>query len=116
MSATKTSLPTLTDEQRVAALEKAKASRVFRAQLKKDIGNGTVDIADLIKGELGAFSEDEAALVNKTRVLDLLKAVRGVGAVRAAELMNQVDINERRRLGGLGARQREALVDKLSVD
>lgn len=116
MSATKTSLPTLTDEQRVAALEKAKASRVFRAQLKKDIGKGSVDIADLIKGELGAFSDDEVVLINKTRVADLIKAVRGVGAVRAAEMMDQVEINEKRRLGGLGSRQREALLEKLSAD
>lgn len=116
MSATKTTLPNLTDEQRVAALEKAKASRVFRAQLKKDIAKGSVDIADLIKGELNSFSEDEVVLINKTRVNDLLKAVRGVGAVRAGELMVQADINEKRRIGGLGSRQREALLEKLSAD
>lgn len=109
-------LPKLTDEQRAEALAKAKAARVFRAELKENIAAGRIDIAELIKGNLAGFTDQEAALVLGTKVEAILKAVRGVGAVRATELMDQIGIAENRRLRGLGIRQREALVEQLGLD
>jgi ribosomal protein S13 len=43
-------------------------------------------------------------------VAQTLRRVRGLGTTTAARVMEQVGIPESRRLGGLGARQRAALL------
>ena len=48
--------------------------------------------------------------VARLRTVDLLLALPGVGEVRAREAMAGCGISPRRRLGGLGRRQREALI------
>jgi len=42
------------------------------------------------------------------------KALPGVGTVRAGQLLEQAEIADTRRVGGLGARQREALISAAS--
>jgi len=46
--------------------------------------------------------------VKKTKVLAVVKALPEVGRVRAGQLLEQAQIVDTRRVGGLGARQREA--------
>lgn len=101
-------LPTLTPEQRAAALEKAAAARKARGELLAAVKSGHLSVADV----LAKADIDET--VNKTKVLALLKALPGVGAVKAAQILDNLSIAETRRIGGLGANQRQALVD-LSV-
>jgi ribosomal protein S13 len=48
--------------------------------------------------------------VGKMKVLAVLESLPGVGKVRARRTMDQVGIAETRRLRGLGAQQREALL------
>jgi ribosomal protein S13 len=48
--------------------------------------------------------------VKKTKVLALVKAMPGIGAVRAAQILTDFSISETRRIGGLGSNQREALI------
>lgn len=105
-------LPTLTPEQREQALEKAAQARQLRAKLKADITVGKVSLVDLLNGELGPYT-DAAERVNKTKVLQLLQAVKGVGTVKAGTLMSQCGIAENRRLGGLGQDQRRRLTQAL---
>lgn len=97
-------LPPLTPEQRAAALEKAAAARRARAELKHRLKAGTTSLADV----LDSGETDDA--VGKMRVVALLEAMPGVGKVRAQKLIEELEISPSRKVRGLGAKQREALL------
>ena len=100
--------PSLTPEQRAAALEKAAAARKARAELKERLKLGSITLAEVLKqGE-----NDE--LVGKTKVLAVLESLPGVGKVKARRTMEEIGIAESRTLKGLGAQQRKALLDVFS--
>jgi len=97
-------LPPLTPEQRAAALEKAAAARRARAELKQRLKAGTTSLADVLE----SGETDDA--VGKMRVVALLEAMPGVGKVRAQKLIEELEISPSRKVRGLGAKQREALL------
>ncbi|HET9140627.1 integration host factor, actinobacterial type [Actinophytocola sp.] len=101
-------LPTLTPEQRAEALAKAAEARKARSELLASIKAGNQTIASVLQ----RAKEDKT--VGKTKVAALLKAVPGVGAVKAAALLEQAGIDPDRRAAGLGERQRAALIDALN--
>jgi hypothetical protein len=96
--------PTLTPEQRQAALEKAAAARRQRAEVKAKLKVGSLTLRELF--EQGEKDETLA----KLKVVSILESLRGVGKVRARRLMQDLDISESRRLRGLGRNQRDALL------
>jgi hypothetical protein len=97
-------LPSLTAEQRAAALEKAAAARQVRADVKARLKTSDLTLAAVLQ----RATEDE--VVAKLRVVDLLQAMPGVGTVRAHEIMQRIGIATSRRLRGLGAKQVSALL------
>ena len=99
-------VPPLTDEQRASALEKAGAARRARAELKGRLKRG----GTTLKQVLDDAENDEA--VAKLKVSALLEALPGVGKVRAAAVMEQLEIAPSRRVRGLGERQRQALLNE----
>ena len=99
--------PTLTPEQRSAALEKAALARKARAELKDDLKTGRTTLGEL----LGRAGNDDT--VGKMKVLAVLESLPGTGKVKARRLMEQVGISDTRRLQGLGAKQRELLLDAI---
>jgi hypothetical protein len=105
---TTVALPTLTPEQRAEALAKAAEARKARSELLASIKSGKQTIASVLKR-----AKDDKT-VGKTKVSALLKAVPGVGAVKAAALLEQAGIDPDRRAAGLGDRQRSALIDALN--
>ena len=96
-------LPTLTEEQRKQALEKAAAARKARAEIKGQLKSGNLSLADIL-----ARSGDDT--VGKMKVSAVLESLPGVGKVRATKIMERLDISASRRVRGLGAKQREALL------
>ena len=48
------------------------------------------------------------------KVKEFLQAIPGIGGAKADKIMHDVDIPGNRRLGGLGIRQAEALIEYLS--
>jgi hypothetical protein len=96
-------LPPLSPEQRAAALEKAAAARRERAAVKNRLKTGSTTLAELLR------TADTDDAVGKMKVSALLESMKGVGKVRAREIMSRLDIAENRRVRGLGAHQREAL-------
>jgi hypothetical protein len=100
-------LPTLTEEQRKAALEKAAEARRARAELKDQLKKGTMKLKDVL-----ARSNDD--IVGKMKVSAVLEALPGVGKVRARKLMERLEISTSRRVRGLGAKQRDALLEEFS--
>jgi DNA uptake protein ComE-like DNA-binding protein len=85
-------------------LEKAAAARRARAQLKLRLKAGSTSLAQV----LDSGETDEA--VGKMKVVAVLEAMPGVGKVRAQKLIETLEISPARRVRGLGAKQREALL------
>lgn len=100
--------PKLTPEQRARALEKAAAARRARAALKQALKDGSLTLPEL----LARAETDEAA--GGIKVSAALTSLPGLGKVKTHRLMEKLEIAESRRLRGLGAKQREALIRALS--
>ena len=100
-------LPTLTDEQRKAALEKAAEARRRRADLKGQLKSEKLSLRDIL-----ARQEDD--VVGKMKVSSVLESLPGVGKVRARKIMERLDISSSRRVRGLGAKQKDALLTEFS--
>ena len=92
-------LPTLTDEQRTAALEKAAEARKVRAEFKKQVSSRELPA---VKALNKALSDD---VLGKLKVEQFFRALPTIGAAKAKALLTQLDIAETRRLRGLGKTQ-----------
>ena len=101
-------LPNLTPEQRQAALAKAAEARQARTKLLNDIKTGS----ETIPGVLSRAKSD--AIVGKTKVAQLVKALPGYGPAKVAAVLEEAGIPAERRAAGLGDRQRAALLSALS--
>lgn len=99
-------LPQLTDEQRKAALEKAAQARHERAELREKIKSGKVTLEEVLD------SDDPIAC--RMKVSTLIESLPGYGKAKAAKIMDELEISPKRRVQGLGLRQREALLEILS--
>ncbi len=97
--------PQLTPEQRAAALEKAAEARTARAEIKARLKMGSMTLQDV-------FDSDDPN-VGKLKVVSMLESLPGVGKVKARRLMEEIGIADNRRVQGLGAQQRAALLDEL---
>ena len=100
--------PTLSADQRQAALEKAAQARRIRAELKEKLKMGSLGLADLM-----TLAETDE-VVGKMKVLAVLESLPGLGKVKARRMMDEVGISETRRLHGLGEQQRKKLFEKLT--
>lgn len=96
--------PALSPEARQAALEKAAEARRIRAEVKEKLKMGSTTLAELFD----LATRDE--VVAKIKVLAVLESLPGVGKVGARRTMSDIGIAESRRIRGLGAQQREALL------
>ena len=100
--------PQLTPEQRAAALAKAAAARRERAELKQLLKDGNVSLDELME------RIDSDDIVGGMKVKAVLISMPGLGKVKSYRLMEELGIAENRRMRGLGAKQREALLAALS--
>ncbi len=91
--------------QRMEALERANQIRTRRAQLKKDLKAGSVQIEEILS--------TPPQYVETAKVVDILMAVPKFGRVKAARFLNQCRISQSKTVGGLSERQRTELVGLL---
>ena len=96
-------LAPLTPEERKAALQKGKALQKKRAELKSDLKAGRLTVENVLD-----MADDEA--VGRIKVSHLLESLPGIGPAKAGKIMDEIGIAPSRRVGGLGSRQREALL------
>jgi hypothetical protein len=96
--------PSLTPEQRTAALAKAAEARRSRAEVKERLKMGSITFAEV----LAAAESDE--MIGGIKVLAILESIPGVGKVKARRTMEEVGIADTRRIRGLGENQRRALL------
>jgi len=99
-------LPNLSDADRQAALKKAAEARQKRAELRAKIKSGDMSFKQVM-----AKSDDP--IVARMKVSTLLESLPGFGKAKAAKIMDELHISESRRVQGLGARQREQLMERL---
>ena len=100
-------LPTMTEEQRAAALEKAKETRRARAEVREQIKAGKLSAKD-------ALDRREDPIVGKIKVSQFIQSFPGFGKAKADKLMEEIGIAENRRLSGLGDKQIAALIEALA--
>ncbi|ASN52053.1 MULTISPECIES: integration host factor, actinobacterial type [Sinomonas] len=100
----------LSPAQRRDALEKAVAARVARAEAKALLRSGEATVGEVLE----RAQTDEA--LARLKVTDMLESLHGVGPVRALAILEGLGIAPSRRLRGLGAHQRRALVDFLGAN
>jgi hypothetical protein len=98
--------PPISPEERAAALAKAAAARRQRAELKEKLKMGSITLAEL-------FQQSGDETIAKMKVLAVLESLPGLGKVKARRVMDEIGIADSRRVQGLGANQRKALLDRL---
>ena len=89
----------------MAALRQANGVRTRRAQLKREIGEGSTKLDDLL-----AQSPNS---IETAKVRDLLLSVSGIGPSIASRMLRRCDITESKTAGGLTGRQRTRLIGLL---
>lgn len=94
-------VPPLTAAERERNRRAAIEARKERARMLGGVREGRVDPRGVL------MRRDRVA--TRTRVEALLRAMPGVGPARAQAAMRELGISQRRRVGGLGPRQRERL-------
>ena len=96
-------LPPLTPEERAAALEKAADARRRRAEVKAKLKQSGTTLREFLA------EADSDEVIGRMKVSAVLEAMPGVGRVRAARIMDKLEISPSRRVRGLGTKQRQAL-------
>jgi hypothetical protein len=99
-------LPNLSEADRQAALKKAADARAKRAAVRAEIKSGRLGFAEVLK-------RSDDPIVARMKVSALLESLPGFGKAKAARVMDELEISESRRVQGLGARQRESLLERL---
>lgn len=99
-------LPKLTPEEKKQALHKAQDMRSRRADIRRRLKDGNLSLAEVLK-------QDNDEVIARMRVAYLLESLPKIGKVTTRKIMEEIGIDESRRVQGLGQRQRSALLAKL---
>jgi hypothetical protein len=98
-------VPESTPEQREAALAKAAEARRMRAEIKALLSTGSLTLGEVFE------RADGDDIVAGTKVASILVSLPGMGKIKTKRLMEEHGIADNRRIRGLGARQRQTLLD-----
>ncbi len=99
-------LATAPAPQHMQALARANKVRLARAELKRQVGEGELSVADVI---LGCPWEAESMAVS-----DLLMSQHRWGRTRCRRFLMSVSMNETKTIGSMTERQRRALAAGLN--
>jgi hypothetical protein len=92
--------------QHMQALARANRVRLARAELKRSIGRGEVDVAEVVR--------DCPWETESMTLAELLTSQRRWGRTRARKLLQALALSENKRVGTLTPRQRALLVSTLN--
>jgi hypothetical protein len=107
MNATATATIAPAGPQYMRALERANKVRLARAELKRRVAVGEVDVAEVI---LDCPWEAESMAV-----ADLLMSQRRWGQTRCRKFLTQIPMSEKKTVGSMTDRQRRTLASMLSA-
>jgi guanylate kinase len=98
--------PPLDEDARARGRDHAMLARRRRAQIKVDLKQGRIQLADVLA------SRNDSVLA-RLRVGEVLRSLPGVGFARAHRVLSECDIDPSRRLGQLGQHQVSRLIDRM---
>jgi hypothetical protein len=98
-------LPKLSLEEKRRALKKAQEVRSKRAKIRQSLKAGKTTVREVL-------SNAKDPVVARMRVVYLLESLPRIGKVKTKKIMNDIGIDETRRIQGLGNRQKKALLDR----
>jgi formamidopyrimidine-DNA glycosylase len=93
------------EKQRLAALAKANEKRQRLKEMRADLRKGVIDAFDLIAGEI----PEAEPLIGDWHVDQLLRAVPGIGKVRAHEVMTVFQVSPATKVRALSPERRRNL-------
>jgi hypothetical protein len=102
MNATATIAAPTNGPQHMRALERANKVRLARAELKRGIAIGAIEVTDVISGcpwEAESMADG-----------DLLMSQRRWGQTRCRKFLAQISMSEKKTIGSMTERQRETLI------
>ncbi len=99
-------LPKLTPDEKRKALRKAREMRSKRAEIRRGLKDGRLSLTQILNS-----LDDEA--IARMRVVYLLESLPRIGKATTKKIMQEIGIDQSRRVQGLGNRQRGALLEKL---
>ena len=91
--------------QHMLALQRANQVRLARAELKRGVAHGRIDVADVV---LAPPWEAESMTI-----ADLLMSQRRWGVTRCRKLLQAIPMSENKTIGSMTERQRRALASLL---
>lgn len=94
------------ETDRAAASRAAVAARRARAELKQRIRSGELSPLSVLH-----LSHDRESAAFTLRITDFLLTLPAIGKIKMPIILGTLEISERKRLGGLGKRQRAILED-----
>lgn len=97
--------PLRSPSQRMDALKRANKVRSERAQLKRELKEGKLDIKDVL--------ENPPEFLKTAKVIDILLGVPKLGRVKAEKILLRCRISQAKTIGGLSERQRSELHTEL---
>ena len=100
-------LPVLTLREKKNALDKAQKMRSERKGIREQLKTGKMTLHEVL-------GRDNDEVMGKMRVAYLLASLPRVGKTTARKVMEEIGIDESRRVQGLGKRQKEALLARFS--
>lgn len=103
--ATATIAPAPPAPQHMQALQKANEVRLARAELKRQVGDGTISVTEVIR-------ENPWESTSMT-VIELLLSQRRWGTTRCSKLLAQLGVPEHKAIGAMTPRQRDLLADAM---
>lgn len=99
-------LPEMTDEQRAAALARAREARAIRAELRVLLKSGSITFQDVLD------KADEDVLVSGMKIQAVVVSMPHMGKVATKRLLEEIGIADNRTIRGLGSNQRKALLER----
>jgi len=96
----------LTPDEKRKALRKAREMRSKRAEIRRGLKDGRLSLIQILNS-----LDDEA--IARMRVVYLLESLPRIGKATTKKIMQEIGIDQSRRVQGLGNRQRGALLEKL---
>lgn len=113
MSPTSSPPPALSSADRAAAAARGVYARQVRAEVRAGLARGDLNVAEVLVA--GQGDDERGRILARMKVADLLSSFRGIGPIRAADLMAAIGIAPNRRIGGLGPRQVAGVRDLIAA-
>lgn len=99
-------VPFLSDEEKKSALKSAREIRKKRSEIKKALKFCRVTLPELLEEKSRYF-----IVVKGMRVSDLMRSLPGFGDIRVNRILKELKISPRKKLSGLGHRQKSRFMD-----